>query len=207
MAVEADRLTRADGALGTQIELLVLAVGGGALAAVDMSTGGLVRASLPADTQLAPYDVASACVGDGLVWDPAQPEAIDLTGPIAVQSRLRGRKAERCVRPLLHPVDEPILGLVSVAAPYWTLCGDRPSLAVVDPGSPLEIIRHGRRLHCFFHWRGNVLDLPIVDRRVSISMAQRGQQNLRIRRRFVVALTPPHKGNCYKVIAGLLPRG
>jgi hypothetical protein len=37
-------------------------------------------------------------------------------------------------------------------------------------------------------------------------MAKRGQQALRIRRRFVVALTPPIEGNCYKVVSGLLPR-
>jgi hypothetical protein len=186
---------------------LVLAVGGGGLAAVDMSTGGLVRAPLPTDCDLLPYDVAATTLGDGPDWDPAQPEAIALAGQVEIQGRVRPRKAERYVRPLLHPPDEPLLGLITSAVPYWTLCGDRPSLAVVDPGSPLEIIRHSRRLHCFFHWRGKVVDLPIVDRRVSLSMAQRGQRTLRIRRRFVVALTPPHDGNCYKVVAGLLPKG
>ncbi len=198
VAVEALRLA--------QTELLVLASGGGALAAVDLSTGGLVRAALPADCNLSPYDVASTALADVENPDPAHPEAVVLTEPLELTGRIRGRKAERYVRPLLHPSDEPLLGLISVAVPYWTLCGDRPSLAVVDTGGSLEILRHGRRLHCFFEWRGNVIDLPIVDRRVSLSMAQRGQQALRIRRRFVVALTPPYDGNCYKVVVGLLPR-
>lgn len=199
VAVEALRLART--------ELLVLAVGGGALAAVDMNTGGLVRAPLPGDCALAPYDIATAALADVENPDPAQPDAFELTEPLELAGRIRGRKAERYIRPLLHPTDEPLLGLVTAAVPYWTLCGDRPSVAVVDTGGSIEIIRHARRLHCFFEWRGSVIDLPVVDRRVSISMAQRGQQTLRLRRRFVVALTPPYEGNCYKVVAGLLPRG
>jgi hypothetical protein len=198
VAVEALRLART--------ELLVLAVGGDALAAVDMNTGGLVRAPLPTDCSLLPYDVAETAMVEAGDADPTQPEAVEFSEPLAVVGRLRARKAERFIRPLLHPTDEPLLGLVSAAAPYWTLCGDHPSVAVVDPESPIEIIRHGRRLHCFFHWRGSVVDLPIVDRRVNTSMARRGQDTLRLRRRFVVALTPPHEGHCYKVVAGLLPR-
>jgi hypothetical protein len=185
---------------------LVLSVGGGALAAVDLSTGGLVRAPLPTDCWLSPYDLASATVTDVDDPDPAHPEAVDLLGPVEVTGQIRGRRVERYVRPLLHPMDEPLLGLISIAAPYWTLCGDRPSVAVVDPGSPIEIVRHGRRLHCFVSWQDHLLDLPIVDRRVAVSMARRGQEAIRIRRRFVVALTPPYEGNCYKVVAGLLPR-
>jgi hypothetical protein len=185
---------------------LVLSVGGGALAAVDMTTGGLVRAPLPTDCFLSPYDVAVACITDAEDPDPSQPESIVVTGPIEVAGRIRGRKVERYVRPLLHPTDEPLLGLFSTAVPYWTLCGDHPSVAVVDPGSPIEIVRHGRRLHCFVSWMDHLLDLPVVDRRIALNMARRGQQSLRIRRRFVVALTSPYEGNCYKVVAGLLPR-
>ncbi len=198
VAVEALRLTRT--------ELLVLSVGGDALAAVDMSTGGLIRTALPPDCYLSPYDVAVATLGDIADPDPAHPDAMEIDGPVDVTGRLRGRRIERYVRPLLHPLDEPLLGITSMAAQYWTLCGDHPSVAVVEAPSPLEIVRHGRRLHCFFEWRGNVVDLPIVDRRVAVSMAKRGQQTLRVRRRFVVALTPPYEGNCYKVVAGLLPR-
>lgn len=184
----------------------MLSVGGDALAAVDTSTGGLIRTTLPTDCYLSPYDLAVATVSEIADPDPAHPDAMELTGPVDVSGRLRGRKIERFIRPLLHPADEPLLGLTTVAAPYWTLCGDHPSVAVVEPASPLEVVRHGRRLHCFFEWRGNVVDLPIVDRRVAVSMAKRGQQTLRVRRRFVVALTPPYEGNCYKVVAGLLPR-
>ena len=198
MAVEALRLART--------ELLVLASGGGALAAVDLSTGGLVRAPLPPETWPLPFDLASTALADPIDADPTQPDAVDLAAPLEVIGRIRPRKAERYVRPLLHPDDEPLLGMFSTAAPYWTLCGDRPSVAVVDPGSPLEIVRHGRRLHCFFTWMGNVNDLPVVDHRVALSMARRGQRALRVRRRFVVALTPPIEGNCYKVVSGLLPR-
>jgi hypothetical protein len=198
VAVEALRLA--------QTELLVLAVGGGALAAVDLNTGGLVRSQLDDDGRLAPFDIATTSLAELDSRDPSQPDAIALAGPLEVVGRVRGRKAERYIRPLLHPRDKPLLGFIAAAVPYWTLCGDRPSMAVVDPGTQIEIIRHGRRLHCFFEWRGVLMDLPIVDRRVSLSMAKRGQQALTIRRRFVVALTPPHEGNCYKVISGLLPR-
>jgi hypothetical protein len=198
VAVEALRLART--------ELLVLAVGGGSLAAVDLGTGGLVRAPLDDATGLTPYDIAVTTLGDVENPDPAHPDAIGLAEPLEVVDRIRGRRVERYVRPLLHPRDAPLLGLTGVAVPYWTLCGDRPSVAVVDTGSPVELVRHGRRLHCFFEWRGNVIDLPLVDRRVSVAMAKRGQQTLRIRRRFVVTLTPPYEGNCYKVVTGLLPR-
>jgi hypothetical protein len=198
VAVEALRLA--------QTELLVLASGGVALAAVDLTTGGLIRAPLPPDCTLAPFDVATTALADLDDRDPAHPEAVALTEPLEVTGQIRGRKAERYIRPLLHPPDEPLLGLTGIAVPYWTLCGDRPSLAIIDPGGPIEIIRHARRLHCFFEWKGHVIDLPVMDRRVSQSMARRGQQALRIRRRFVVALTPPHDGNCYKVVVGLLPR-
>ena len=198
VAVEALRLTRT--------ELLVLAVGGDALAAVDLNTGGLIRAGLPTDCLLSPFDIAAAGVCEVEEPDPAQPDAMELSGPVEVTGRARARKVERFLRPLLHPTDQPLLGIQGVASPYWTLCGDHPSAAVVDTASPLEIVRHGRRIHCFFEWRGNLEDLPLVDRRVALSMAKRGQQTLRIRRRFVVALTPPYEGNCYKVVAGLLPR-
>jgi hypothetical protein len=171
-----------------------------------MSTGGLIRAPLPDGCQFRPYDIAATTTGDVDDRDPAHPDMVELLAPLEFAGQLRGRKAERYVRPLLHPSDQPLLGLISVAVPYWTLCGDRPSAAVVDTGRQIEIVRHGRRLHCFFEWQGNLIDLPLVDRRVSVSMARRGQQSLAIRRRFVVALTPPHRGNCYKVVAGLLPR-
>ncbi len=198
VAVEALRLART--------ELLVLASGGGALAAVDLNTGGLVRAALPPECSPLPFDVAGTTLAPPTDPDPTQPDAVDIAAPLEVSGRIRPRKAERYVRPLLHPDDEPLLGLITAATPYWTLRGDRPSVAVVDPGSPVEIVRHGKRLHCFFNWMGNVNDLPIVDRRVALSMARRGQSALRIRRRFVVALTPPIDGNCYKVVNGLLPR-
>ena len=198
VAVEALRLTRT--------ELLILASGGGALVGVDLATGGLIRTPLPADCWPLPFDVVATTLAPPTDGDPTQPDALDLVEPLEVVGRLRAKKAERFVRPLLHPDGVPILGLVSTAAPYWTIRGDHPSVAVLDPNAPVEIIRHGKRLHCFFTWMGNVNDLPIVDRRVAISMAQRGQTSLRIRRRFVVALTPPIQGNCYKVVAGLLPR-
>lgn len=184
----------------------MLSVGGDALAAVDTSTGGLIRTALPSDCYLSPYDVAVATVSDISEPDPAHPDAMELSGPIDVTGRLRGRRIERYIRPLLHPLDEPLLGIPTAAVQYWMLCGDHPSVAVVETPSPIEVVRHGRRIHCFFEWRGNLVDLPIVDRRVAASMAKRGQQTLRIRRRFVVALTPPYEGNCYKVVAGLLPR-
>src|SRR4029079_3440912 len=76
VAVEALRRART--------ELLVLAVGGEALAAVDLTTGGLVRAPLPNDCWLAPYDVAATALADVDDPDPAQPEAVDLAGPLEV---------------------------------------------------------------------------------------------------------------------------
>ena len=189
-----------------QTELLVLASGADVLAAVDLSTGGLVRADLPPDAQIRPYDVAATALGPVDNPDPAHPDAVALTQPLELVGQIHGRKAERYVRPLLHPLDEPLLGLVSGAVPYWTLCGDRPSVAVVDPGAPIEVVRHKRRLFCFFPWRDNLIDLPLLDRRVGLAMAQRGQQTMRMRRRVVGARTPPLDGHCSKVVAGLLPR-
>ena len=184
----------------------MLASGGGALAAVDLASGGLVRAPLPADTWPLPFDVVGTAVTAPVDADPTQPDSVELAAPLEVVGRIKARKAERFIRPLLHPDREPLLGLQSSAAPYWTICGDHPSIAVVEPQSAIEVVRHGRRIHCFFTWMGSVHDLPVVDRRVALSMAKRGQNALKIRRRCVVALTPPVQGNCYKVVAGLLPR-
>jgi hypothetical protein len=202
VAVEALQLRESQ----LQADLLVLAVGGGALAAVDLGNGGLVRAPYVDDGRIAPYDIVTTFVTDPPDRDPSQPEAIDLRGPTEITGRLRGRKAERFVRPLVHPPDAPLLGITGLAVPYWTLCGDRPSIAVVEPNGTIQIVRHGRRVHCYFEWRGATIDLPVVDRRVAVSMMRRGQGAFTIRRRFVVALTPPRLGNCYKVVAGLLPR-
>lgn len=198
VAVEALRLVRT--------ELLVLASGGGALISIDLSTGGLVRSTVPPDCWPLPFDVVSTAVTHPVDADPTQPDAIELAAPLDVVGRVKARRAERFVAPLLHPDGVPLLGVIGPSAPYWTITGSHPSVAVVDPNAPIEVVRHGKRLHCFFTWMGNVNDLPIVDRRVAMAMAKRGQTAVRIRRRFVVALTPPHRGNCYKVVAGLLPR-
>ena len=195
--------------IGTDVELLVLAARGHTLAGVDLHSGGLVWVTYPAESATAllrPFDVVRGSTASSSIADPSRPEAMGLASTPEVVGRLRGRRAERWLRPLLHPKDDHLLGFAGPAIPYWTLTGDRPSLAVVEPKGPVIVRGNVDGLHCRFEWRRLPHELPFTDLRTKVAAAAHHGHGIKVNRRLLVALTPPYLGHCYKVVAALLPR-
>jgi hypothetical protein len=182
------------------------------VAAVDLASGALVRAWSPGpvDGRLRPYDVVAGTIDadSDRLPDPSQPEAIALTGSPEWIGRMAGRRVQRYLRPLVHPSDQPLLGAHAPAVAFWQRNADHPSIAVVEPEGGAVVAREGRRLRCWFGWKGVTMQMPFLDARISRGMARSGRLRLATGRgeRLLIALTPPIDGHCHKVVAGLLPR-
>ena len=180
------------------LNLLVLAAGTGGCIGIDLASGALTRANYPVRTlvPLVPFDLATApIVGDDDEPDPIHPEQVELAQLPRLTGHLGRRRAERWLRPLLHPDTDLILGFSGPAVPFWELGGSRPSLAVIQPDRPPRLVHNKgeARLRCRFSWRNLWHELPVVGH------GEHGD------RRMVVALSAPLQGHCYKVVAGLLP--
>jgi hypothetical protein len=205
-------LPRVAVAPGATLELLVLAADGHHCAGVDLASGALVRAwsPAPADEPLAAYDVVSVTLemNADAVPDPAEPEALVLESPPAPLRRIGGRKAERLLRPLLHPQGQPLLGISAPAVPFWERRADHPSIALVEPEGAVSLWRDGTYLGCRFGWQGHERELPCLDRRIATHMDRAGMTRMIAGRgdRLVVSLTPPIDGTCHKVVEAVLPR-
>lgn len=181
---------------GVEVQFLVLAGGQRWCAAIDLSCGALVTARWPeAVPALESFSVVEGVIrpADGTAEaDPVRPEQLLLAGAPRPVGHLSRRRAERWIRPVLHPPGEHLLGFAGPAAPYWTLTGTTPSVTVVDPPSPPEVAG----THCRFHWRNVVQALPLLPQALAASPGRP--------RRVVVTLSEPRRGQCYKVAAGLL---
>jgi hypothetical protein len=204
---------------GDQLRLLVLASAPDGCEAIDLASGALVRAVYPerARVPFAAYDVVSAEVlGEDDLETPYAPEQVQLATVPEVEGRLRGRRVERSLRLVHQPRSGHLLGFAGPGVQFWTLEGDQPSVAVVQPSAGPTVVRTARGLRCRFAWRGLDHDLPLTDgalaRRLENAGGNRfsGEGLARLLgarpTRLVVALTPPARGYCYKVVAALLPR-
>jgi hypothetical protein len=201
-----------------RVQLLVLATGPGGGATVDLRTGALLRthwAGPPRD-QLRPFDVIEVDLARDDDRLPFPQDTFVASAPERV-GRLTGRRAEKLLKPLVHPVSQPLLGAPSTFVPYWTIRDDQPSLAIVSPSAGPSIERDNKlRLRCRFRWRRLDHDLPLddptVDERLSHPTAMHLQEGTLARalgwrpHRLIVALTPPRDGQCAKVVAGILPK-
>ncbi|HET9442739.1 MAG TPA: hypothetical protein VFO65_05410 [Acidimicrobiales bacterium] len=188
--------------------------GGGA---VDLGSGALLRVhwAVPEDDAYLPYDVVE---GEG-AWHEESAFAADtmvVDDPVKV-GRMRGRKANRLVAPLVQSPTTPLFGAVTPTVPYWTLGDHQPSLTIVAPDAGPVVERDPLlRLRCRFRWRRLDHDLPLDDpaleERLSHPTATRLTGATLARalgwapERLLVALTPPRHGQCHKIVAGLLPR-
>ena len=202
---------------GAQLELLVLASEPNGSIGVDLASGAFVRARHPVNNGrvLRPFSVASGELALGDMFDAAQPELAELTGPPRPTARLNPRKAERWLRPLLHPRRPPLLGLTGNAIPYWTLEGDRPSVSLVEP-EEVGIARAPGGYVCRFIWEHTFHEVFLRDRRLLAAVESRRVQSCGERQihnllghapdRLLVALTAPIQGYCYKAVMGVLPR-
>jgi len=208
-AKERPRVAVSDGSV---LELLVLCADERHCAGVELGSGALVRAWSPMAGTGEPraYDVVEVVVSldpDALP-DPSEPEALGLRQPPRVVGTLKPRRAERLIRPLIHPERTHLLGLVATVVPFWERRADHPSIAVVEPKSPPVFWRQGSYLACRFEWLGLERELPCLDRSLAARMDRAGRTRMVAARgdRLVVALTPPIEGRCHKVVEGLLPR-
>ena len=205
---------------GTTLSLMVLADGPEGCAAVDISSGALVRAHYPRDPApvLEPFDVARAVIAaDPDCPDPTQPDAVPLEAPPERVGRVRRRQARRLVTPLLLPPGEQPFGFAGSAAQYWTVPGDRPSLALMSPQRPAAVrVRGEGGVFCRFGWGSVDLELPVADplvRRAATAGDWPVLSGAGLRQALgfdpallVLALSAPQDGRCYKVVAGFLPQ-
>jgi hypothetical protein len=197
---------------------MVLSDGPEGCAAVDVSSGALVRARYAgqADPPLAPFDLVRAVIAEDPDYpDPTQPEAVALEEPPRRTARLRRRQVRRLVAPLVLPDGEQPFGFPGSAAQYWTVPGDRPSLAILAPRRvPLVRDRGSGDVACRFGWGAVEMELAVAEPRVRQAAAG-GRllttPELRLLLGYepellVMALSDPQDGRCYKVIVGFLPR-
>jgi hypothetical protein len=197
---------------GAELELLVLAADGSHCSGVDLASGALVRAwsPVPSSTPLHAYDVVAVTLADDAdaVPDPWQPEGLLLEGPPEPVRRMSGRRTERLLRALLHPLGQPLLGETSPAIPFWERRADHPSIALVEPEGRISLWRQGDYLSCRFAWLGHLRTLPCLDRRMATMMDRSRRTRLVAGKsdRLLVALTPPIDGRCHTVVEAVLAR-
>ena len=199
-----------------RLRLLLLSSTPASAVGVDLETSGLRRVQWrePAPV-FDPYDVveAQALRDEDIPFPSDTTSAID---PVLV-GRLKGRKAEKLVRPLVHRGSSPLLGAATPSVAYWTLGDAAPSVSLVDPAAGPVVERDGNHhLRCRFRAGRLDLDLPVTDptleEKLSHPTAARLAGGTLARAlgwspsRVVVALTPPEDGRCHKVVAGLVPR-
>ena len=179
---------------GEEVDLLLLAGGQRWCAAIHLETGALVSARWEEPAEgLSPLLVARARIADDQDdTDLVRPEEVVLAGPPRPTGRAARRQVEKLLRPVLHPAGEHLLGFPGPAAPYWTLSGTRPSVAVIAPPAP-PVLAGGQ---CRFRWRNVNHVLPLLPYAV--------RTRPRRPRRLVVTLSTPRAGHCYKVVAALL---
>jgi hypothetical protein len=207
---------------GAVLRLLVLAERPNEYLAVDVDSGAFVRAHGRTDADTGPrhiLDVIKVELADNEhASDLSQPEAVTMAGPARPARRVRRGRVKRYLRALVAPKGEPLLGFPASAAPYWTLNGTRPSLALIAPDDGVLVTKRqpDETLWARFHWDGSQHHLPVDDARLSEAFADK--ERIRLSGRalahalghrphyLLVALAPPRNGHCYKTLVAVLPR-
>lgn len=205
-------MPRLQDAPGTTLRLMVVSTADRHCAGIDIASGALVRAwsERPVDPQLQPYDLVAVTVAsdpDGIP-DPAEPEAVVIAGCPALVGRVVGRRADRLMRPLLHPERAPLLGFHGPTVAFWERRPDQPSVAPAEPKGPLMATFEDGAMWCHFLWDGRPQVLACTDPRLAATLHRLGKDatSLRPGTRLVVALQPPVDGQCHKVVEALVPR-
>jgi hypothetical protein len=181
--------------------MLVLAPGPSGAVGINLDSGAFVRATFPPATALVPFDVAVGPAHDAEPEELNPPEALPMRSAPRRVGRLPRRRAERYLRPLLHPRSGPLLGFNGPAIRYWALAHDRPSVALVEPQTVPQVVRTAGGLRCHFGWRGRLESLPFTTSRPRLP-----SRRLLGKARVLVLLGPPQEGYCYKLVAGVLPK-
>lgn len=203
---------------GAELRMLVLAPQPDGCVGIDLDSGAFVRAIHPAPEEepLEAFDVTTAPIGDPLdPPDSVRPEAVALASAPRRIGTLRPRRAERYLQALRHPPHGPLLGFTGVSVPYWTLSGDRPSLALVEQTEgPLILVGAGG-YECRFGWQGTVHQFPLGDRRLAEELYRLRRRRSSPREltrilgyrpgRLLLVVAGPTDGHCTKQVAALLP--
>jgi hypothetical protein len=203
---------------GAELRILVLASRRSGCVGVDLDSGAFVRAAFPSPVEepFAPLDLVAGEVGDPIdPPDPSRPEAVQLSDVPRRVGNAGPRKVGRWLTPLHHPPQAPLLGFPGSRVPYWTLVGDRPSLALVVPSSAVEIRLGPGGYECSFGWQGATHQYPLVDAFLLDTLARLERRHMGAHDmarvlgyrpgRILVMLGEPHDGYCWKEVAALLP--
>lgn len=203
---------------GAELRMLVLAPQPDGCVGIDLDSGAFVRAIFPTagDYQPEPFDVTTAPIGAPLdPPDTVRPEAVALERAPQRIGSLAPRRAERYLQALRHPTQGPLLGFQGVTVPYWTVVGDRPSLALVEPSDGPLVLAGAGGYDCRFGWQGTVHQFPLGDRRLAaelIRLRRRRSSPRELTRilgfrpgRLLVVVAGPVDGHCTKQVAALLP--
>jgi hypothetical protein len=99
--------------------------------------------------------------------------------------------------------------------PYWTLTGDRPSLALVEPTEGPLVLAGAGGYECRFGWHGTVHQFPLGDRSLAHELYRLRRRRSSPREltrimgyrpgRLLVVVAGPTDGYCTKQVAALLP--
>jgi len=198
--------------------MLVLAPQPDGCVGIDLDSGAFVRAlfATGGGEPLEAFDVTAAPLGEPLdPPDTVRPEAVALAAPPERVGSLSPRRAERYLQALRHPTQGPLLGFSGVTVPYWTLVGDRPSLALVEPSEGPLILAGPGGYECRFGWQGAVHQFPLGDRRLAAELYRLRRRRSSPRElsrilgfrpgRLLVVVAGPIDGHCTKQVAALLP--
>src|SRR5687768_9190945 len=202
---------------GAELRMLVLAPQPDGCVGIDLDSGAFVRALFaPGGEPLEAFDVTSAPIGAPL--DPpdiVRPEAVALAAPPERVGSISPRRAERYLQALRHPPNGPLLGFAGVSVPYWTLVGDRPSLALVEPTEGPLVLAGPGGYEVRFGWQGTVHQFPLGDRRLAHELYRLRRRRSSPREltrvmgyrpaRLLVVVAGPTDGYCTKQVAALLP--
>ncbi len=200
---------------GSLLELAVLAPARRSCVAVDLATNTILRVHHPRQTAVEPFSVVRVEVGEPTVERLEQPEAIDVKAPLRSIGRILGMRCERLLRSVGSDLDHPALGIPGPGISLWQLDGSRPSVEVLRVPMSAAISLDERGLRCRVRWAHGAEDLPVEDARLlrQLDWLPSGRTTLRDcapalgfrPTRMTVALSRPHHGYCYKVVAAFLP--
>jgi len=203
---------------GAEMRMLVLATQPDGCVGIDLDSGAFVRAIYPTDggEELEAFDVTTAPIGEPLdPPDTVRPEAVALASAPERIGSLTVRRAERYLQALRHPAQGPLLGFAAVSVPYWTIEGDRPSLAIVEPSEGPLVLAGPGGYECRFGWNGAVHQMPLGDHRLAeelFRLRRRRSSPRELTRilghrpgRLLVVVAGPTDGHCTKQVAALLP--
>lgn len=201
---------------GSVLEVMVLASGRRSCIGVDLDSGAFVRTveSVPRPL-LKPFTVVRGTTTRAEDERPEHPERATFDGPLTPIGLITPKRAQRLIRPLIHPKSQPLLGFHGPSIPWWERDTNGPSVAIVEVDRSFHANLSTRGLRARFAWNRSVQDLPLEDLRVLERLdwvSQQGNATMPIAEmlgfratRLVVAIGRPVNGHCPKVIAGLLP--